>query len=350
MNNKKLLKYHSISGLIAGIFLFILGITGSILVFNSNIDNAIAQKYETQGFPEAFQLDSAIKNVQDQYKNWSTRIIHFKKGETFVFNVRKPNERKLVFVAPHTGKIIGEINEGSHLSKWMLKLHYSLHAGVIGKFIILIVGVLFFISLISGIILFRKNILKTLLFKVKLKKKNKRTYYSVLHRYIGVWALFLNLVLVFTGIFLSYNVAVGGLKKKSITSPPIVKTSVEKILNNLKKNHPDFNPEYIRLPSTKGKKIVINGPFKNDPFYYSIHYNKVEINYKTGKISKIKKTAHESFLYRFNSSILPFHYGQFAGIFGKIIYSVIGLSGPFLSITGFYLWYKRKKKKKKKAK
>ena len=347
MNNKKLLKYHSISGLIAGIFLFILGVTGSILVFTSNIENAISKKYETQGHPDAFQLDNAINNVQHHYKNWNTRIVHFKKGETFIFNVRKPNARKLVFVAPHTGKIIGEIDEDSHLSKWMLKLHYSLHAGVFGKFTILIVGLLFFTSLISGIILYRKNILKTLLFQVKLKKKNKRTYYSILHRYIGVWALFLNIILAFTGIFLSYNVAVSALKTSSITSPPIVKISVEKILENLKNNQTDFNPEYIRLPSTKDKEIVINGPFKNDPFYYSIHYNKVKLDYKTGNIINIKKTADQSFLYRFSSSILPLHYGQFAGIFGKIFYSLIGLSGPFLSITGFYLWLKRKKKTKK---
>ncbi len=347
MNNKKLLSYHSISGLIAGIFLFILGITGSILVFNTDIDKALFRKYEVHNSPEAFHLDQAISNVQNRYKKWNTRIIHFKKGETFIFNIRKPDARKLVFVHPETGKILGEIDESSHFSKWMLKLHYSLHSGAIGKFIVFFAGILFLISLMSGIILYRKNILKTIFFQIKLKKKNKRTYYSILHRYVGVWALLLNLVLAFTGVFLGYKVAMAGLKKSSISSPPTVEASVERTLQNLKTNQPNFIPEYIRLPSSEKGTIIINGPFKKDPFYYSKYYNKIEANYLTGNIEKVRKTTGQNFLYRFNSTILPLHYGQFAGIFGKIFYAFIGLSGPFLSITGFYLWFKRKRKKKK---
>lgn len=348
MTNKKLLAYHSISGLIAGIFLIILGVTGSILVFNTNIDQAIHSKYQTYDAPQAFNIDQAIKSMQKHYPDWSIRLIHFKPGETFIFNTRKPEARKLVFVHPNTTQILGEIDERNHLSKWILKLHYSFHSGASGRILVFIIGILFFISLVSGIVLFRKSIYKTLLFQVKVKKKHKRTYYSILHRYVGVWALLLNLVLAFTGIFLGYKVAMAGLRSSVASSPPIIEASIAKTLQDLKDKQPDFTPEYIRLPTSVKSNIVFNGPFKNDPFYYSKYYNKIEANYLTGEIEKVRKTANQDFLYRFNSTILPLHYGQYAGIFSKIVYAFIGLSGPFLSITGFYLWLKKTKTKKKK--
>ncbi|MBC9795281.1 PepSY-associated TM helix domain-containing protein [Sinomicrobium weinanense] len=348
MNNRALLKYHSIFGIIAGSFLFIIGLTGSVLVFNEEIDAAIFKKYEARGYPEAFNLDAAVANVQKEYPEWNTRIIHLKKGETFVFNLRRPEARKLVFAHPGSGEITGEIDEHTHVTKWLLKLHYALHAGIIGRILVLVTGILFLFSIITGIVLYRKVFFRTLLFRTKIKKNNKQAYYSGLHRYVGVWALLLNLVLVITGIFLGYKVVQAGFKKASEPHPPQLAISLETALGRLTEEHPDFKAEYIRLPSNETSGVVINGLFNDDPFYYSMHYNKIQLNYKTGKEEKVVKIADKPLSYRLDSMITPLHFGQFAGIFGKILYAIVGLSGPFLSITGFVIWRLRLKKKKKK--
>jgi uncharacterized iron-regulated membrane protein len=38
------------------------------------------------------------------------------------------------------------------------------------------------------------------------------------------------------------------------------------------------------------------------------------------------------------------HYGRYGGLPVKILYSVFGLTGGLLSITGFLLWIKRRKR------
>ena len=350
MKNSILLQYHSICSLIAGSLLVLLGITGSILVFNADIDEALFERYQTKDAPEVLNLDMAIAEVQKQYKDWNTRITHFKKGETIIFNVRRPEQRMFVFVHPKNGTILGEVDENSHFTKWLLKFHYSLHAGNFGRIVVLFCGVLFLISLVTGLLLYRKSLVKVLLFQVKFKRKNKRAFFSSLHRYIGVWALVLNLVLAITGALLAYSVTTAGLKTSKEPDPPFVETSLDKSLKRLERDIPEFHPSFIRLATAAKAPIVINGSFEGDPFAYSIHYNKILLNNKTGEVESIKKTSEESLVYKANSMITPLHYGQFAGLFGKLVYAIIGLSGPALSITGFIIWYKRKNGKNKKTK
>ncbi len=350
MKNKKLLQYHSICSLIAGVFLILLGITGSILTFNENIDKALFKHYQVNDAPEVLNLDIATAEVQKQYPLWNTRITHFKKGETIVFSVRRPEKRMLVFAHPENGTILGAVDENSHLTKWLLKFHYSLHAGITGRILVLISGILFLVSLITGILLYRKHLLRVLLFQVKFKRKNKRAFYSSLHRYIGVWALLLNLVLAITGVLLAYKVAIAGLSTPSQPDPPLLEISLDNSLKSLEKELPDFHAKYIRLPAKENAPIVINGPFEDDYFFNNIHYNKILVNYKTGHIEEIIKISEKSLSYKADSLVSPLHFGQFAGFIGKLIYAIIGISGPALSITGFIIWYKRKKGKRNKKK
>lgn len=342
MKKTTLLKYHSICSLIAGGFLILLGITGSILVFNQDLDQALFEAYQIDDAPETLDLDIATAAVQKKFKNWNTRIIHFKKGETIVFNTRRPEQRMLVFVHPENGQILGTIDQRRHLTTWLLRFHYSFHAGPIGRILVFIFGILFLVSIITGILLYRKSVLKVLFLKIKLKTINKRVFYSSLHSYIGVWSLLMNLILALTGVLLSYTVAISGFNEPKQPEPPILVTSLNKTLKMIESTIPEFHPSYIRLASTETAPIVINGSFEDDPFVYSIHYNKLLVNPTTGAIETIKKISEEPLSYKIKSMITPLHYGQFGGLISKLLYGFFGMSGPVLSITGFLIWYRRK--------
>ncbi|MCM5662434.1 PepSY-associated TM helix domain-containing protein [Galbibacter mesophilus] len=342
MKNRILLKYHSFFGILGGAFLLVLGITGTILVFNQEIDAAEFSKYEIESIPSERNIDKTLNTIQKEYKDWDTRLITFEPNKTLVFNLRSPNARKYVFVHPSSGKIIKEIDANSTITKWLLKLHYSLHAGVVGRFLILFAGIAFLLSIITGTILYRKVFWKTLAFKTKLKWSNKKNRYSVIHRYVGVWALLLNSVIVISGVFLAYKVATAGLKSPSEAKTPLIETSTEKLLAEIKNDYPDYKPTYLRFPTSEKGKIVVYGIFKNDPFYFSEFYNKIEADYKTGKIVTSVKIAEASIGTKLESMITPMHFGQFGGLPIKILYALVGLSGPFLSVTGFIIWLKRK--------
>tara|TARA_R110002049_G_scaffold4504_3_gene31308 strand:+ start:7381 stop:8421 length:1041 start_codon:yes stop_codon:yes gene_type:complete len=343
VKNRTLLKYHSYLGLISGLFLIIIGLSGAVLAFNEDIDDVIFKKYIAEDSPsESLQLDKAIKTVQTAFPQWEIRIVKFKKGESIIFNLRLPDARRFVFVHPETGEVIANINANTTLAKWFLELHYSLHAGPIGRILVLIMGILFFLSLITGIILYRKIILKTLLFKVQIKRSQTRNFYSVLHRYIGVWALLLNLVLVITGIFLAYKVSMAGLETPKLPTPNTLSYSLENALVQIKELYPDFSPTYIRLPKTETSPITVNGTFEGDPFYLSEYFNKFILDNRNGNIISVTKVAEASVLTRLDSMISPLHFGQFGGLWIKVLYCIVGLTGPFLSVSGFIIWRRKR--------
>ena len=348
MNNRQLLKYHSWFGLIAGLFLLIMGLSGSILVFHDQLDFWFFKDQYEADYAGPQNLDKAIQNVQENYPGWDTRLKQFDAGKVLVFDLRHQKKRIYLFVHPTSGKILKEVNANTHFTSWLLKLHYSLHSGAIGRIIVLFVGIVFFLSLISGIILYRKSILKTFAFKFRLNRNNERNFYSSLHRYIGVWALLLNLVLVVTGIVLAYTVAQAGLNPLPAPSGPELKISMTKSLAAIKKDYPQFTPTYIRLPLNKDADISIFGKFSQDPFYYSEFYNYIGIDYRSAHVTSVKKVVESSFSQKLASTVMPLHYAEFGGITIKILYCLIGLSGPFLSITGFLIWQKGRKKKRKK--
>lgn len=343
MKNKTIFKYHSWLGLITGLYLIIMGVSGAILVFHDSIDQTVSINIPENAIQKSPDYDRAISVIQHKYPFWEIRLTKFLQDEALVFDLRNLKERRKVFVDPFTGKIIKDLDYHTLLTSWLLKLHYSLHAGIFGRIAVFLFGILYFFALVTGIYLYRKSILKTLIFKVKIKNKNKRNFYSGLHRYVGVWALLLNIILVITGIVLAFKVTKTALNSPLPPASPKIVVSVNEILHRLQKNNPEFTPTYIRLPNQENAKIMIYGKYEKDYFFFSKFFNSFLFDYKTGKTLSYQKISEGSFLKKLDSMVTPIHFGEFGGIWIKILYSFIGLSGPFLSITGFYLWWKLKR-------
>ena len=350
MNNRKILKYHSYAGLIAGVFLVLMGISGAILVFQHDIEDLQWEEYLKVENYSRLDIDRGVSTIQATYPNWDTRLMHFKENEALIFNLRKPTERLFVFVHPSTGEIIKEINELTTFTRWLLKFHYSFQAGPAGRILVFIIGVIFLFSLLTGIYLYRKSVLKTLFCATRLNLKTKRTLYSSLHRIVGTWALLFNLVLVITGIFLAWTVAAAGLKSPVTAQTPAVDAPINVLLKEIAKEYPHFTPTYIRLPFNEEGTLTVYGLFDDDGFYYSEFYNKVSADYLSGEITGVTRIQEADLITKLSSTLIPLHFGQYGGIWTKLLYCLTGLSGPFLSITGFLIWRQGKPGKKLRGK
>lgn len=349
MKNRQILKYHSIAGLLVGAFLFLMGLSGAVLVFQHNIEDLQWEKYKKITSSEGLNIDLGIRTVQEKYPLWDTRLIHFEENEALIFNLRKPTERLFIFVNPSTGEIIKEVNELTTFTRWLLKFHYSFQAGPAGRILVFIVGLLFLFSLLTGIYLYRKSFFKTLLFQTKLVTKNKRTFYSSLHRIVGVWSLILNLLLVVTGVFLAWTVAAAGLNPPAPPNTPVVTTSVEEVLNKISSENPDFTPSYVRLPLSAEADVRVYGLYDDDAFFYSEFYNSFLVDPASGEVTGKIRVQEADLKTKFSSTLIPLHFGQYGGICSKLLYCLAGLSGPFLSISGFIIWRIRNKQKWQKS-
>jgi uncharacterized iron-regulated membrane protein len=338
-------KIHQCCGLIAGIFILAMGLTGAVLVFHEEIQALEHRTLWSVENNRSVSIDKAYQTLTSVYPNRSIRLIRFSRSpkETLIFSVKSDGGGSLVFMHPAEGKILKVVDRNSTLVGWILDFHSSFQSGKAGMIIVFIVGWVFLISLITGVLFYGKNILRILLFKTTFRYRSKRALYSSLHKYVSVWALLLNFILAVTGILISFDNLEHHTTSKSVSQP--IKFSLDSALNVLHKKYPEYTPTYIRYPTNSAKTLLINGKVTGQAFYWTQYYNEVKINPATGEISALRLTSEANAKTKIASVVGVLHLVEFESVLVKLLFCFAGLSAPLLTITGFFMWRAKSIKK-----
>ncbi|MCA6440802.1 MAG: PepSY domain-containing protein [Chitinophagaceae bacterium] len=344
---KIIFSWHHWCGLIAGIFLLIMSISGATLVFTQEIEKAYEQPWSTVENPGgAYAYDASFFTVQKLYPGWEIRLSGQPGlNEAVVYDLRKDGKIKKVFAHPLTGALL-HISDGvqSQLQRQLLTLHSALFAGTTGKIVIFFVGILFFVSLVTGIYIYRKALIKVLLLKVAINRKSQRTLYSSLHRIIGVWSLLFNLLIVVTGLFISGNIALTAFNKTKAKTENTdrISFSVDKMKKEIQEKYPEFTLHFIRV-AANSSVVQLSGKFENDPFYYGKYNSRFTYDGTAGKLLKSERLRDQRPWKKWEGIIHPLHFGNYGGLPVKLLYGFLGLMPGFLSISGFIVWRKKRK-------
>lgn len=325
-----------------------MSITGAILVFSDEYEEAAdAPWVKVANSSGAFSYDASVPVLQAQYPGWELRAYEQPKAnEALIYELRKGELRKRVYVHPVDGTIL-HVTEQAAWYKQLLLFHYTLFSGTSGKIAVFFIGVLFLTTLLTGFYVYRKSIVKVLLFRVRLGRKNKRNYNSSLHRIIGVWSLLFNLLIVSAGLALAGKVSLAALegpKAPKAEDPSSSITSIDAHRATLLRAHKDFEVHLLRVRPT-GTSLQFSGRYKGDPFYYGTLYSSFTVNGESGAEEKKVVLRDEPLSKRLLSFSGPLHFGNWGGLPVKILYCLFGLTPALLSLTGFFIWMRAPKKK-----
>ena len=293
---------HKWFGLISGVFLLFLGLSGSILVFKDELDPWLYKKSLLVVPKEKpISLDKIYHIITDKYPNldglaWANPSAP--KNESYRFRLYLNDEKLWTYdlgtlnISQYTGEILRNSRSDSFAAgiiEWLFQFHFSFHLGMPGAALTAIFGITMIISIITGLIIYRKIIWKVLTFKVKIKTKNWRMLSSDLHRVIGVWSLFLNIIIFFTGFWMNlfaFEPKVWQKEKVNTQNNKLVTVSIDKMYAEGKQKMPELIPSYVYLPTQAGRKFSIRGQIKDqNPFFAG--NNSIQFDPKTGRfISK----------------------------------------------------------------
>jgi len=357
MKRNTLISIHSLAGLLAGLFILVLSLSGTLLVFHDELDSF--QKPfvgPDKIYSKILSIDSCYRIVQKKYPKAvisnCDRAQH--EGQPFSFAVydssyQNGTKALQLFLHPQTGNIL-KIRGGSEDIKnnfmgWLSKFHNSFNAGKTGEWLLGFFAIVFLISIVTGIILYRKNIIAVLLFKQTVWKKNN------LHQLIGAWALLFNLMMGVTGFWMQRYV----FKKEFYQSSDWVNTlkpspdfffNFDSAYNNLKKFHPDFTGYVIYFAQSKKGKTAIYGSNNTNAYIHSKKFADVIFLDSIGTEAKTRFINEIDAGDRYDIINSQLHMGKYGGMPVKLIYGLFGITSALLSITGFGLWLKRKKRSK----
>lgn len=356
---------HLWLGLASGVVVFIMAITGCILVFEQEIKQWSSPwlNVEAQS-PEKLLPPSKIYSaVQDQLPNKEIHgVWYYGLDKTIKVTIESDS---LVYVNPYNGKITGIVDHEDFFH-FIDEGHYYIWLGKeIGSQVTAWGTLIFFFLLISGFIMwFPKKWNKTTTnasFKIKWNAKFKRLNYD-LHNVMGFYVLILAMLIAFTGLIMSfpwlregtYWIS-GGWADETEKKEIVIKkdTISTKQLNML--TSADFIWKKVRTEIAKENKeaIIIDFPDEpNEDFYVctdmnngiwrDLYFDSNTLKLLTKSQKYISDERFSKWLMRSNYSL---HVGAIGGLTTKIFYFLASLICASLPVTGFVIWLGIKKKK-----
>ena len=344
---------HSTAGLVSGLFILLMSLSGAALIFHDELDSLQRpQVNSVKG--KIISVDSCYHIIKKQYPHaqLSNCILPENSNSPFFFFIYDPSykngEKAMeVFLHPQTGVVLktrgGGDDAGNNFMSWLSKFHNSFHLGKTGEWLLGFFAIVFLLSLCTGLILFRKNIIAVLTFRRSAWRNNN------LHQIIGVYALLFNLMIAVTGFWMQRYV----FKKEfyqsydftmTIKPSPSLPYSFDSAYREVKKQYPDFTAYVIYFAQgTKGKTAVYGSQASN-AYIHSKKFADVIFLDSTGTVAKTRFIDEISTSDRYDIINSQLHMGKYGGWGIKLLYFVFGLSGGLLSITGFLLWLKRRKR------
>lgn len=342
---------HGTAGLVSGLFILLMSLSGAALVFHAELDavqfpEIISTKNKTA------TVDSCYSTIQKQYPHAqiSNCVLPENSNKPFSFFIYDSSYKNgtavmEVFIHPQTAGVLKTRGGSNNFVSWLSKFHNSFHLGKTGEWLLGFFALIFLLSITTGLILFRKNILAVLLFKKAVYKRGN------LHQLIGVYALVFNLMIAVTGFWMQRYVfkkefyAVDNYNPVLKASPPLP-FKFDSAYNEVQKKYPDFTAGVIYFAQSNKGKTEVYGSRSSNAYIHSKKFADVVFLDSAGSIAKTRFINEISADDRYDIINSQLHMGRFGGAGIKIIYFVFGLTGGLLSITGFLLWYRRLRNKK----
>ncbi|RYZ99162.1 MAG: PepSY domain-containing protein [Sphingobacteriaceae bacterium] len=380
VNKKNKVKFwigriHLWLGLTSGLFVCFLGITGCILAFQREIENATQPYRFTPIENRAFLTPSVLKEIGNKAlpDKKDPHSISYEPGKAAAITYfhSEPDYYYIVYVNPYTGKVIKVKNMDDDFFNIVVDGHFYLWLPpAIGQPIVATATLIFVIMLISGLVLWwpKNRAANKQRFSVKFSAKWRRVNYD-LHNVLGFYLTWVLIFIAFTGLVWGfqwfaksvYFVSSGGKPQKEFyeaLSDTTAKAAANKITpaidliwDKTLKNVPGFMGSIdIHVPEADSSSIeVALNPdpgtyWKADYIYYDQHTLKeIDVKHMYGRLSKASVADKIS---RMNYDI---HVGAVLGLPGKIMAFCASLVAASLPVTGFIIWWGRKKKQPRRA-
>lgn len=358
-------RVHRWTGLLSGVNILILSLTGSYLVFSDEVHhlfhpertNPVASVDMSAPAPYADAF-AAVQALHPEARPFSVRNPDDEEN-ILGFGLMEKGERYFYELDLQSGEVFLHADSAAdRFNEFVLHLHADLFMGALGVFYLGFVAILFFISTVSGIIIYSPFMKDVLLHGVRWRRGLRRDA-ATLHKLVGFGSLSFNLIIAVTAIAVTLGFmfarmwlfneagrmirADNHLLEEGAPLPPI-----DEVWKSASALHPDIPISSITYPGS------IQGPhhylvFHADPESFARFVPVVTL--VPAANAAAATTVPVPLWIKASLICIPFHFGNFGGLPLKIAYSILGLSAGLLSISGVALtlhrWAKRLRTRKR---
>ncbi len=368
-SKKIILKIHEILGLVTGLVVLIVALTGCCWAFKDEIqslympDHKVIPKEADMITPtQARALATAVfpgKSVHGTLYGQPDEAVEV------IFYEREPEFYQSVYLNPYTGEVISQVDHFTGFFDFVLDGHmYLWLPEEIGTPIVTYSILVFLISLISGLMLWwpkkKSNRKQRFSLDWKPSTKWKRKNFD-LHAVAGFYACSIAFVIAFSGCIMAFDwfyyatyKTLGGDNNPRFIIPQNESggfqqtedvPAIDRIIPMLIAENPEAVSFEVHYPHDDSSTIYVEvsnqaGVYYNSDYRFFDQNTMKEIP-TPSVYGKYQEAGFADKAMRMNYDI---HIGAIGGIFGKILAFLISLICATLPVTGFLLWWGRRNK------
>ena len=361
---------HRWASLVATLPFLLLCITGTVLIFHEEIDDALGVVPASVSTANASQrpMSVAFAELLNRFPNERVASVGIDPVEHpgVVLFVTVPNAEpgfdhaQLRFADTATGELIGDSNPQKTFTGFLLELHAQWFLGPIGELIGALIALFVLLSLVSGIVVYAPYV-KRVAFGVLRRGKDARLLQLDLHNFIGVVVLGWALVVTATGFLLGFStLAIGIWQATELHDLHALAAAAEPVDARTPPVDIDRVFEIARSTAEPGWHVqtVI---FPNTAFSTPRHYTALltgdegiqqrlfrvaAIDAKTGDVvAAVQPPAY------LKAIVLsqPLHFGDYGGLLLKLLWTACTWLTLFITANGAWLWWDRRRRRASKT-
>lgn len=351
---RMLFRLHWVCGITAGLVLAVVGVTGALIAFESEIVRALnpaLHAVEPKGARQS--PDALIAAAREAYPDYSPRGFAWE-GDDDAVVVRMARGRERgglqVFVDPYSGKVLGT-PRGTGFFEISEQLHRTLAAGPVGKQIVGASTACLVLMALSGLWLRWLRRPRSLSAWLGVSGRLKgRAFLWQLHAVAGTWLLVFYLLAALTGLWWSYDFYRSAVNRMAGVTTPMRRPaqddasgapSLDAAWAAFRSAAPAALRASVALSANADAPIEIRYQTSASP--HDRAWDVVRIDAATGTVTAREPYAELPAGRRFVSTIFPLHSGSVLGLPGRIVVALAALSMPLFTVTGLWLWLLRRR-------
>jgi len=352
-------------------YALVIGLTGSLLVFSTEIERWFDPEVHVVTPEEgSISLQDEMEWVKAKHPDY--RIFSLAPADapdqsaSFVLGRKGPLDRSKilnVYFNPYTGKVLGERTTVEGALGWARNVHYFLLAGETGLIVNGWMGFGLLLLCVTGIVIWWPGILRWKRSLVVPRSSNWKRVNWDLHSSVGFWCCASLFVVSFTGIYFAFPKIVGGLTLVTVRSDikavltlmqpskaqPDAKDAVaipldEAVARAQRELVQNAPLSFVSIPS--GPTAVFTaGQYRQGSAPYS-QLMSVDLDPYTGKVLRRFDTAQYPLGMRIVQYYHSVHFGSFggSGVVGRVVqclWVLLGLTPAVLAVTGLLMYWNR---------
>ncbi|HYM00883.1 MAG TPA: PepSY-associated TM helix domain-containing protein [Blastocatellia bacterium] len=356
---KIILNIHLVAGLIAGVFLFLLGLSGSILVFENEIDHTLNSEL-TYVRPAAAPLSLSQLKVKLEQAYPGYTVYGFTMGSSnnlawgAVLATPDFKDEKGLAFNPYTGNVLGTDEEQNRLINMVHQFHTHLLMRGVGSEIVGWASVFLLLLSIRGLILWWPR--KVFHFN---RHSSERKFLFELHNSIGIYSSAVLLIFSITGIAIYWENAASAVldritgshsQEQPARSNPTAAGAKQlldpdQLVAIARQTVPNAPVTWLQLSTGPRTPVRITMKFPED--HTPAGRTRILLDAYSGKVLQVVNSRTAPAAYKimklWNREI---HTGDIFGWPTRVLACLFSLSPPLLTITGPLMWWTRRRRAK----